>query len=218
MVRGLFDVGSVRDPRHHTQCRAHHGADDADGEAVGPHHQSDVLVGGAEGAEHADGPHSPLGQDGEATHGDKPDEEHAEGSDEDHEDLWIESAVECVGRGEHLQPERGELGIGRIKQQRHLARGAKLSRQDQGELVEQVLRVLDDTDHMAGHPRVMPDTSHVEPEVRGHAGGNGHLAGRSREASADHAQHGLAVGAFGVLGPELVGGDRPGNRDGRASR
>ncbi len=209
----MFDVWPVGDPGHQTQGGADRGTHHSDGEAVGPHHQADVLVCGAEGAQHADGPHPALGQDGEAAHGHEPDEEHAEGGDEDHENLGIEAAVQRVRRGLHVLMKRGQLGRGTVEEQRHLAGARQRARWYEGKLVEQVLGILHDPDHVPRDAGVMPDTSHVEREVRGHAGGNGYLAGRPGVAPAHQIQHGLAVGAIGVLGSQLIGANRSGDLD-----
>ena len=74
-----------REPRrqadHPTGDSAYH----PDGGAVGQHHQADVLVGGAERGQHAEGPLAPLGHDGEPGDGHQADEQQADGPERQHQ-------------------------------------------------------------------------------------------------------------------------------------
>lgn len=211
VVGGLLHVRPVGDPGHQAERSAEQRADEPDRQAVRPHHPPDVAVGRADRGEHADGPHPSVGEHGEAPDGDQPDQEHADGGDEDHEDLGVEAAVERVGRDLHA---RDRTGLGRrgVEQQGGLAVSAHLPRWDERELVQEVLGVLDDAHHVPGHPGVMPDASHVQTERGGHAARDGHLVGCVRVAPAGQVQHRSAVGARRILGPQVVGGDR--SRDG----
>ncbi len=101
----------------------------------------------------------------------------------------------------------------RIEQDSDLTRRGDLARHDEGELVQQALRVLDDPGDPPGRPVLAPEVAHFEAEGGGHAAGHRHLAGARRIVPADQGEHGLPERAPRVLRAQVVGADRAGDGD-----
>ena len=90
-------------------------------------------------------------------------------------------------------------------------RGLHLSRQNEGELVEEVLWVLDDADHLPRCASDSPGVADLQVEIRCDSSRDGDLVCCRRVVARNEGEHRLAVGAVRVLGPQLVGIDRAGN-------
>jgi hypothetical protein len=95
---------------------------------------------------------------GEPGHGDQPDEDQADDRDREHDDRRIDPVrVHRCHRGRTgREPEAGKIRGRGVEQHGHPARGGYLPRRDQCEVVEQTLRVLDDSDDPQLTARVRP--------------------------------------------------------------
>ena len=76
VVRALFEARAVRKPHDETQKDADNRSDEADDDAVGPHHEAHVTVGRPERFEHPDRAKPALCEHGEAADGHEGDEQH----------------------------------------------------------------------------------------------------------------------------------------------
>ena len=215
MVGAGLDVRPVRQPRGQPDNGAEQGADNSHREPVGPDDETDVVVRGAHGAEHAQRAQPALRQHGEAPDGHQGDEEHADRGQSEHDGLGVER-VAGRRRGTTFdgRTDGGGLYPRRVEQHGHLGRGRDLARHHQGELIQQALRVLDDAGDAPGLSALVPDVANLEVERGGDAIGHGHLARTGRVVPADQRKHRPAERTVRVLGPQVVRADRAGDGDG----
>ena len=147
-------VGHEREPGGQSDGRADDRGGGSDRGAVGQHDQADVAVGGAEGAEHAQGPQSSLGHDGESGHGHQADEEQPERAEHQHDGLGRDLVGGAAGldadTGTARQAERLQALLAGVEEDGDVGRRGDLAGGDQGELVQQVQRVLDHPDDLPG--------------------------------------------------------------------
>ena len=85
-----FQPRPVGQPDGQAQDRPGQRADDTHQDAVDPDHETDVPVGGAQGAEHAERAQPALRQHREAAHRDQGDEQHAHRDQAEHDGLGVE--------------------------------------------------------------------------------------------------------------------------------
>ena len=213
-----FQPRPVGQPDDQAQDGPGQRAHDPHQDAVDPDHQADVPVGGAQGAEHAEGAQAALRQHREAAHRDQGDEQHADRGKPQHDGLGVERVA---GRRRlqalHVRAE-GAGGYARcVEQDGDLGRRGDLTRHDEGELIQQALRVLHDADDLAGLgvlPALVPHVTDLEVEGGGHAIGHGHLARPGRVVAGDQGEHRNAERPVRILGAQVVGVDRAGDGDG----
>ena len=118
-----------------------------------------------------------------------------------------------VRRG-HVPPDVAQRHAVRVEQDSDLARRGDLARDDEGELVQQALRVLHDAGDPAGRAAGAPEVTDPETEGGRHPAGHRHLARAGRVVPADQGEHRLAVRAARVLRAQVEGVDRAGDGDG----
>ena len=197
VVRAVLGLRAVGEPGEEAERRSRDGAHDAGGGAVGPDDQADVPLRRALSGEHADRPQPALREDGEAADADKRDQQHAEHGRGDRDRL----GVDLVGvrhrlRGRHVHGRGAEARRAdprRVEQHRHVVRIRDLAGDDQGELVEQALRVLDDAGYLPGLAGDGPVAAGRQVEVSRDPAGHGDLARRGGVLAADQAQQRPAV-------------------------
>ena len=148
---GVVGAGAVRQPGRQAEREPSHRADNPGREAVGADHKPDVGVRGALRAEHADRTQPPLRQHREPAHGHQGDKQHPERGRRQRDRHRVEHVP-----ARHRRPRRhgraqrpGDRPPG-VKQHRDLSWRADLAGCNEGELVEQILRVGHDADHTPG--------------------------------------------------------------------
>ena len=105
--------------------------------------------------------------------------------------------------------------VGRgVEQHRHLGGRGDLAGRDQRELVQQALRILDDTHHTPGCPTLVPDVPNLEVEGGGQTIGHRHLTRAGGVAPGNQRQHRRSVRPTGTLRSELIGVNRAGDSQG----
>ena len=215
MVRILFQLRPVGQPQDQAKHRAEHRADDPHHQAVRPDDQADVAVGAAGRREHRERAAPSLSQNGEARDRDQGDEEHRDGKYGERDGLGIQgAALPRRGGSQHVRPDRAGLHPWRVEEHGDLGGGFHLPGPNEGELVEEVLRVLHDADDPARYAALAPGLPGLQVEVRRDTTGHRRLVGCGREMPGDQGEHRLAEGAVGVLGAQLVGIDRTWDGDG----
>ncbi len=112
-------------------------------------------------------------------------------------------------------PRADELTPGGASNRTETAVGlSDLAGDDEGELIQQALRVLHDAGHGARLGALMVDVPDLEAQVGGQPGGQRHLVRRGRVVPAEQGQHRLAERAVRVLGAQVVALDRAGDGEG----
>jgi hypothetical protein len=178
-----------------------------------------MPLGRALGGEHADRPQPPLGEDGEAAHAHERDEQHAEDGRGDRDRLRVDhvGGLQRLGVGD-AQASPGLDGLRRltlgVEQHGDGAGVRDLTWHDQGELVEQALRVLDDAGHRIGLAVDGPGLAGAQVEVGRDAAGHGDLVRGGRVAAADEAEHRSAERAMRILCPQVERALGAGDRNG----
>ncbi len=215
MVREMFEHRSERDPSGEADQRAADRADGTDNRAVGEHREAHVAVGRAERAEHAERAQAPLRHDREPCRRDQADEQQPDGLErqDGRRDGGLARRRAQADLGVAAGVERLEL-VGRaVEQHRDPRRRVGLPRRDEGELVAEVDRVLDDPDHLARRAVLGELVADVQPEGRGGTVGERDLVRAGRVATGHQAQQDVAVLAEGVLRPQVERGGRAGDGD-----
>ena len=173
------------EPDREAHDRPDQGADRAHDRAVGQQHEPEVLLGRADRRERAELAEPSLRDDGKARGGDQRGQQQEDGGHGEHRQrvrrpVALPSLGPCeaepgAGRGPvHERVDR--VGVG-VDQDRRVVRCSRGRGRDEGELVAQVTWVLDDADDgpaTAVEGQRIPD---LESEERGHAVGDGDLAG-----------------------------------------
>ena len=158
--------GAVPDPRADPDQTTEDRGDDADDGAVGDHDQSDVAVGGTDRFEHAERTEPALSQHREPSRGDEPDEDQPEDCDDEHDDRRVDPVrhYRNFRRGAVGEMESGQRTRAGVEQDGHLAGRADLTGSEECEIVEQVLRVLDNADDVESATRLVPDAAYIEAQ------------------------------------------------------
>ena len=202
------------EPSRQAHRRAGHRGDGPDDRAVSEQDEAHMLVGRADGSQHAQRPHPAPGHHREPGHGHQTDEEQSDRRED--EDLQRGGDVLVRGPDLDIRPVdgrgRGDLLLGGSDQDRHRVRGIRLTRGYQSELVQQVQGVLDQTDHPPIRPALAPCAPKVQLEDARHRIGHRDLTRPQWIPALVHAQRRTAVGPVRAFGPEIDRGHRPGDR------
>ncbi len=190
-------------------------AEDAHQHPVGPDDETDVPGGGALGGQQPQRSQAALRQYREAADPHQGDEQHADGGQGEHDRLWVQNVARGrrVRRGD-VQPDAVRGDAERVEQDNDLTRRSDLARDDEGELVHQILRVLHDASDPPGGAAGAPEVTDREMEGGCHPAGDRHLGRAGRVVPADQGEHRLAIRAARVLRAQVEGVDGAGDRDG----
>ena len=141
--------------------------DEANDGTVRFDYQADVPFSGTQRGEHAEGAQPPLCKHRETAHRHQPDEQHPHGEAAADDDLGERVGLRGAGRRLHVRPNLLGRDTGRVEQHGDLARPAHLAGRHQGELVLEVLGVLDQPHHAKGRLVVALGPTIADFQARG---------------------------------------------------
>ena len=220
-----LQAGRERHPSGQTDRGADRGGGDTDDGAVGQRDEPHMAVGGTERREHAQGAQAALGHHGEPGHGQQPDKEQPDRRQDQHEGLGRRPAGGSPGGDIDARATREVERLQAVRcavdQDRHAGGRVGLAGRHQGELVQQVQGVFDQTDDLQCPGSLVPDAADVQVVGGGDVAGHGDLVGTGRVPPGVEPHRHMDVRAAGVLGPHVRGGHRPRQRqwsDGRRRR
>jgi hypothetical protein len=180
-------------------------------------HAASPTSRGADRAEHAQGSEAAASHHGEPCHRQQADEQEAKRGEDQHHRLREDRGARTTDTGGDPgpagKPERLQSLPGRVEKNRDAGRWVGLPGRDERELVEQVEWVLDQTDDAKRPAALVPHAPDMQAEVLRHAAGHRNLAGTRGEAARVEAHRHVAEGPVRILGPDVDGGHRAGNRD-----